>query len=111
MLENTATIEAENTVPRIELTRLEANGSKGRTLFDENHELIQNIKVRVAVSIGKCELTVKELLGLKEDAVLTLDKETREPVDILLDGKLVARGHLVAVGDNFGVRISEIAAA
>jgi flagellar motor switch protein FliN len=102
------TIEVENAVRGIELTELEADADKGRTLLDENHELIRAIKVRVSVSVGKCELTVKDLLALKEDAVLTLDKDTRAPVDILLDGKLIARGHLVAVDDNFGVRVSEI---
>jgi len=40
--------------------------------------------------------------------VLTLDKTTRDPVDVLIDGKVVARGSLVAVGDHFGVRITEV---
>lgn len=102
--------EVGNTVRRIELTALEQGGAKGRSLFDENNELIRSVKVRVSASVGKCELTVKDLLALKEDAVLTLDKETQEPVEILLDGKIIARGHLVAVDDNFGVRISEILA-
>lgn len=101
----------ENTVRRIELTELERDAVSGGTLFDENNELIRNIKVRLSVCVGKCELTVKELLALKEESVLSLDKESNEPVDIMLDGKLVARGQLVAVEDNFGVRISEIVTA
>src|SRR5258706_5949496 len=108
MLQDEVATDAENTVRGIELTELEQDAGKGRSLFAENTELIRSIKVRLSVSVGKCELTVKDLLGLKEDAVLTLDKETKAPADILLDGKLIARGHLVAVDDNFGVRISEI---
>ncbi|MBI3900271.1 MAG: flagellar motor switch protein FliN [Gammaproteobacteria bacterium] len=99
---------SENTARRIELADLPSAAPKGRTLLDENHELIKNIKVRLSVSIGRGTLTVKELLNLKEGSVVTLDRGTQEPVDLLLDGKLVARGELIAVGDNFGVRISEV---
>jgi flagellar motor switch protein FliN len=102
---------ADNAVRRIELTELEPTTGKGRTLIDENGELIKNIKVRLSVSVGKCELTVKDLLGLREESVLTLDRGTKDPVDIYLDGRLIARGHLVAVDDAFGVRISEIVSA
>ena len=81
---------------------------QGKRLLGENMELIRNLKVRLAVSVGQCELTVKELFDLRESMVLTLDKDTREPVEISLDGKVVARGTLVAVDDSFGVRITEI---
>lgn len=107
MTDNAIAMDLGETARRIELTDLSA-GAEGRQILDQNHELIRNIKVRLTVSVGKCALTVKDLLGLKEGSVLTLDKGTREPVDILLDGKLVARGDLVAIGDSFGVRISEV---
>lgn len=111
MGENVVTAEAGNAVRRIELTELEIEAPRGRTLFDENAEVVRNIKVRLSVSVGKCEMTVKDLLGLREDAVVPLDKHVSEPVDILLDGKLIARGQLVAVDDSFGVRVSEIIAS
>jgi flagellar motor switch protein FliN/FliY len=82
----------------------------GKRLLGENMDLIRSLKVRLAVSVGRCELTVKELFELRENVVLTLDKDTREPVEISLDGKVVARGMLVAVDDSFGVRITEIVA-
>jgi len=110
MTDNAIAADFEHTARHIELTGLEPSNGKGRPIVDENHELIRNIKVRLTVSVGARVLTVKELLGLKDGAVLTLDKGTREPVDILLDGKVVARGDLIAVGDSFGVRISEVAA-
>ena len=61
-------------------------------------------------SPGRCELSVKELFELKESSVLTLDSGTRETVDVLLDGKVVARGTLVAAGDSFGVQVTEVLA-
>jgi flagellar motor switch protein FliN/FliY len=61
--------------------------------------------------VGSCELTVRELFELQANSVVPLDKATKEPVDVLLDNKVIARGHLVAVDDSFGVRITEIVAS
>lgn len=97
-------------VHEIRLTELEPGEAAGRRLAEPNLDLIRDVKVRLTVCVGRCELTVKELFELKENAVLALDSGTREPVDVLLDGKVVARGTLVAVGDSFGVQIGEIAA-
>jgi flagellar motor switch protein FliN/FliY len=98
-----------NEIHMLKLAELQpAAEASGRRLLGENLELIRNLKVRLAVSVGQCELTVKELFDLREHAVLTLNKDTREPVEIALDGKVVARGVLVAVEDSFGVRVTEI---
>ena len=102
---------SENTVRKIELAGLGHNADVGGPLLDDSSELVNNIRVRLSVCVGNCRLTVRELLALREKSVLSLDKESMEPVDVMLDGKLVARGQLVAVDDNFGVRISEIVAA
>lgn len=102
---------AEPSVRNVELTELTEGSGRGRMLFDEHNELLKNVKVRLSVSVGECELTVRDLLELKEESVLTLARDTKEPVDVTLDGKLIARGHLVAVDDNFGVRITEIVSA
>jgi flagellar motor switch protein FliN/FliY len=105
-------MSAENTktVHEIRLTELEAGETQGRKILEANFDLVRNVKVRLTVSLGCCELTVKELFELKESSVLTLDRATRDPVDVLLDGKVVARGNLVAIGDSFGVQVSEVIA-
>ncbi|OZG74837.1 flagellar motor switch protein [Hahella sp. CCB-MM4] len=71
-------------------------------------ELVKNVKVSLSVELGKATLTVDELTHLKEQSVVKMDKLVDEPIDLLLDGKTVARGKLVAVGDVFGVQITEI---
>jgi flagellar motor switch protein FliN len=106
-----ATGEEPRTVQGIELTQLDAAEKRGARLLGENIDLVKNVRVRLTVSAGQCELTIKNLFELRENAVLTLDKDTREPVDILLDGKIVARGTLVAVDDTFGVQITEVMAS
>jgi flagellar motor switch protein FliN/FliY len=100
--------ENTNTVHNIRLAEIEPTDSRGRNLNEGNLDLIRNVKVRLTVSAGSCQITVKELFELKENALLALDKGTGEPVEILLDHNVVARGNLVAVGDSFGVQISEI---
>jgi len=100
--------ENTNTVHSIRLAEIERTDGRGRKLADGNLDLVRNVKVRLTVSAGTCQITVKELFELKENALITLDKGTEEPVEVLLDDNVVARGNLVAVGDSFGVQISEI---
>lgn len=66
------------------------------------------VKTRLEVRVGEISLTVGELMAAKAHQVFTLDRRTDEPVDLLLEGRVVARGELVAVGDNFAVRITEL---
>jgi len=69
------------------------------------------VKVQVSVRVGTARTSVAELLDMKQGSVLALDRLVDEPLDVLVDGHVVARGMLVAVGDHFGVRITEAAAA
>ena len=67
------------------------------------------VKVRVAVQVGGVDLSVAELMAMKQGAVLALDRLVEQPLDVLVDAHVVARGVLVAVGEHFGVRITEAA--
>lgn len=69
---------------------------------------LRHLKVQLTVSVGSAELTVGELLAARAQQVLRLDRGMDQPVDVLLEGQVVARGILVAVGDQFGVRITEL---
>ena len=99
--------ESIKAVHEIRLTEL-GHAEHGRRILETNLDLIRDVRVRLSVCVGRCELTVKELFELKENAVLALDNGTRDTVDVLLDGKVVARGTLVAAGDSFGVQITEV---
>ena len=101
--------ESIKAVHEIRLTEL-AQSDPGKRVLEANLDLIRDVKVRLTASVGRCELSVKELFDLKENAVLELDSGTRDTVDVLLDGRVVARGTLVAAGDSFGVQISEVLA-
>lgn len=69
---------------------------------------LHHIKAHLQVCVGQATLTVGELFDAREEQVILLDRRVDQPVDLLLEGKVIARGHLVAVGEHFAVRISEL---
>ena len=95
----------------VELPDVKDRKEQGAPLLNANFGLIQGVKVRLSASLGQATVTVAELFSLKDGSVLKLDRAVDEPVDIVLDGQVVARGRLVAVDDSFGVSITEIASA
>lgn len=93
---------------QIALQEIQPREPAGRALGGASLELIKDIKVCVTVTVGRAQLTVAELFALKDDSVIELEASTDDPVELMLEGRLVARGTLVAVGDRFGVSITEI---
>ena len=69
---------------------------------------LQDVDVRITVEWGRSEITVAEAVSLGEKSLLRTDKQVKEPVDILVNGKLFGRGRLVLVGDTYGVQLEEI---
>jgi flagellar motor switch protein FliN/FliY len=72
---------------------------------------LHQIKAQLQVCVGEATLTVGELLGAKEHQVIRLDREIDQAVDLTVEGKVVARGQLVAVDGHFAVRITELPVA
>ncbi|WP_313160210.1 flagellar motor switch protein FliN, partial [Mixta calida] len=76
--------------------------------FSEDLKLILDIPVKMTVELGRTKMTIKELLRLSQGSVVTLDGLAGEPLDILINGYLIAQGEVVVVSDKFGVRITDI---
>ena len=74
----------------------------------DNMEQLQDMEVEVSIEMGRAKLTLDEALALGEQSLLELNKNHGEAVDIRLNGKLFGRGEVVVVGENFGVRLTEI---
>jgi flagellar motor switch protein FliN len=68
------------------------------------------VPVRVTVEIGRTRIALAELVKLAPGSLLALDREAHEPVDILVNGKVVARGEVVTVDDKYGVRLTSVQA-
>ena len=73
-----------------------------------NSKLIENVGVTLEAYVGNARTTVGELSSLKENAVVPLDAALNQSVELRLNGVPVARGELVAVGEKFGVRLTEL---
>jgi flagellar motor switch protein FliN/FliY len=71
-------------------------------------DLLLDVPLDVSVELGRTRLSVQDLLGLGPGSVIELDKVAGEPLDILVNDRLVARGEAVVVNDKFGVRITDI---
>lgn len=69
---------------------------------------LHQVKARLQVCVGEVSVTVGELLAAQEHQVLRLERSLEQPVDLLLEGQVVARGQLVAVDGHFAVRITEL---
>lgn len=81
------------------------------TFQPRGFDFLKDVDVRLTVELGRTSMTLKDVLGLTEESVVMLDRLTDELLDVMVNGKLIARGEVVAQGDRFGLRIVELAGA
>ena len=73
-----------------------------------NIGLIMDVYMEMTVELGRTRKVIKEILGMGEGTIIELDKLAGEPVDILVNHKPIAKGEVVVIDENFGVRVTEI---
>ncbi|WP_022846293.1 MULTISPECIES: flagellar motor switch protein FliN [unclassified Desulfurobacterium] len=74
----------------------------------EKMELLADIPVEISVEVGNTEMTLEDILNLHPNSIVELDRHINEPVDIKVNGKLVAKGELYVVEDQYGIKITQI---
>ncbi|MFQ5633828.1 MAG: flagellar motor switch protein FliN [Gammaproteobacteria bacterium] len=74
-------------------------------------DLILDVPVTLALEVGRTEMTIGKLLNLSQGAVVELDRNAGEPLDVIVNGALIARGEIVVVNDKFGIRLIDIVAS
>ena len=84
-------------------------GSKQPVKGEDNLEIILDLPVMVTVELGRTKKSLEEILNLKPGSVVELDRLAGEPVDVLANGVLIAKGEVVVIDETFGVKITEIA--
>jgi flagellar motor switch protein FliN len=70
--------------------------------------LVLDVPVELAVEIGRTTMTIREAVALTPGAVVTLNRMAGEPVDLLVNGKRIARGEVVVIDEEFGLRVTEV---
>lgn len=85
-----------------------SESAKAAKRSDRNLDLIMDIPLRVTVELGRTKMLVSELLNLGQGSVIELAKLAGEPMEVLVNDKLVARGEAVVVNEKFGVRLTDI---
>ncbi|WP_328462741.1 flagellar motor switch protein FliN [Actinoplanes sp. NBC_00393] len=83
-------------------TRMPGGGARGGL------DMLHDVEMEVSAELGRTRMSVRELLSLTPGAIVELDRAAGSPADLLVNGRLIARGEVVVVDENFGIRITEI---
>ncbi|HZR19044.1 MAG TPA: flagellar motor switch protein FliN [Verrucomicrobiae bacterium] len=76
-----------------------------------NLSLVLDVPVSLTIELGSCQLPMREVLQLNVGSVVQLDKAADAPVELSVNGKLIARGEVVVIEDRYGVKITEVLGA
>ncbi len=75
---------------------------------DEAGGLLMHVPLRVSIELGSCTMSISEILKLGTGSIVEVSRNANQPVDLLVNDRPIARGEIVAVEDNFGLRITEL---
>jgi flagellar motor switch protein FliN/FliY len=86
----------------------ESGGGNGET--HPSIDVILDVPVTLSLEVGRAQMSVGNLLRLSQGSVVELDRNAGEPLDVLVNGALVAHGEIVVVNDKFGIRLTDVVA-
>ena len=96
--------DAQYSPDELEASGKPADGAKA----DVNLDLVLDIPVDVSLRVGSTDISIRDLVSLVEGSVVALDTDAGEPMDVLVNGTLIAHGEIVVVDDRFGVRLTDV---
>ncbi len=101
---------SEEEAQKAEMDNLEEGEQE---LIDEevNLELILDVPVTIAMEIGRTNISIRNLLKLGQGSVIELDRMAGEPMDVMVNGTLIAHGEVVVVNEKFGIRLTDVISA
>lgn len=85
-----------------------AAAKAGKATSDVNLDLVLDVPVNVSLRVGATDMSIRDLVKLVEGSVVALDRLADEPMDVLVNGTLIAHGEIVVVDDRFGVRLTDV---
>ena len=75
---------------------------------DVNLDLVLDVPVEISLRVGSTEISIRDLVSLVEGSVVALDRDAGEPMDVLVNGTMIAHGEIVVVDDQYGVRLTDV---
>ncbi|MCG8435783.1 MAG: flagellar motor switch protein FliN [Gammaproteobacteria bacterium] len=103
---DTAEAAADGT-ERAEFEDLEPAGAE-RADNDVNLEVILDVPVTLSMEVGRAKMSIRNLLQLNQGSIVELEREAGEPLDLFVNGTLVAHGEVVVVNERFGIRLTDV---
>ena len=92
----------------VENVELEQLGGAPADAGDGDLGLVLEVPVELAVEIGRTTMTIRETLAIAPGSIIALNRMAGEPVDLLVNGRRIARGEVVAIDEEFGLRVTEV---
>ncbi len=100
-------LSADDPTEAAEFDALEPSPERAST-GDVNMDAILDVPVTISMEIGRTNVTIRNLLQLNQGSVVELDRLAGEPMDVLVNGTLIAQGEVVVVNEKFGIRLTDI---
>lgn len=109
-LEEQAQQEAEDNIEQAPMQNLVAENN-GQNMGDANLDVILDIPVSISMEVGSTKISIRNLLKLNQGSVVELDRLAGEPLDVMVNGTLIAHGEVVVVNEKYGIRLTDVISA
>lgn len=108
MEEQAETVKPEPKIKAAKLDQMVDDSAAHATSGNPNLDVVLDIPVTLSMEVGSTELSIRNLLQLNQGSVIELDRLAGEPLDVLVNGTLIAHGEVVVVNEKFGIRLTDI---
>ena len=105
---NTEKVKETKAEEQVEVKKEKPEEDKAERSSLENLRVLENIDVKLTVEVGGAEIKLRELLRINEGSVIELERLAGDPLDILANGTIIAKGEVVMIGERFGIRFTEV---
>ncbi len=95
----------------VQFSELSKDGKKAASNGNKDMDLILDIPVTISLEVGRTSISIKNLLQLNQGSVVELDRYAGEPLDVLVNGTLIAHAEVVVVNEKFGIRLTDVVSA
>jgi flagellar motor switch protein FliN/FliY len=104
-------VPTESELPEMRAAAVPEPEPAGQPALPGNLDLLLDIPMQVSVQLGSARMLIRDLLQLGQGSVIELEKQAGEPMEVLVNNRLVARGEVVVVNEKFGVRLTDVVSA